>query len=61
MTHFSDHDVQACRDQYIAHLRDYADGCVQVRDEFLKAGFTMDQAFQLTMQYLDHVVCHATT
>ena len=45
----------AQRDQVLALLRDYASSCADVHDSFIIAGFTRDEAMQMTHRYLDKV------
>jgi ABC-type proline/glycine betaine transport system substrate-binding protein len=56
------HDVQACHDQHIAAVRDYAQGCMEMIDWFQKFDFSRDEAMALLMQFLDgQVYQHAST
>ena len=57
-----DHDVQACHDQFTAAARDYAEGCRDVFDAFLRQEFTRDEALVLVCCFLDgQQVSYAST
>jgi hypothetical protein len=57
------HDVQACHDQNIAAMRDYAYICMEMIDWFQKFDFSREEALALLMQRLDHLTVyeHAST
>ena len=58
----NEHDVQACHDQHQAALRDYAHGCMEIRDMFMGFDFDKSEAFSLLLQWLDNQVYeHAST
>jgi len=58
----SDHDVQACHDQHLAAVRDYAHGCMEIRDMFMNFDFNRQEAFTLLLVHLDALeLDHAST
>ena len=52
-------DSGALRDQMAAHHRDYTEWCMEQMAEFIKTGFSRDEAFELLIHYLDWVREHA--
>ena len=49
----SEHDVQACHDQHLAAVRDYAHSCMEIRDMFIGFDFNRVEAMQLLIRFLD--------
>jgi len=48
-------DVSAIRDQYQAMVRDYAESVKDIHDQYIRAGFTRDEALKLLFWHLDEV------
>ena len=55
-------DLQALRDQYVAFVRDWAEGCKEIHDQYIRAGFTRPEAMELLHRHLDDLEpCDAST